>query len=105
MVDSGLSGMLELIESGFTLLNVVFGVDEMFVNFLDDGIEPVDLFEQENLLEGHFGHFFFQVLRHNLDRICNQIGDSLRLEHSLFLDRGHALLKLENKVLSVHQVT
>jgi hypothetical protein len=36
VVDSCLSGMLEFIESGFTLLNVVFGVDEMFVNFLDN---------------------------------------------------------------------
>jgi hypothetical protein len=105
VVNSGLGGMLELIESVFTLLNVVFGIDEMFVNFLDNRIEPVDLFEQENLLKSHFGQFLFQVLRHNLDRIGNQIGDSLRLKHSLLLDRGHALFKLENKVLSVHQVT
>jgi hypothetical protein len=105
VVDSGLGGMLELIESGFTLLNVVFGVDEMFVNFLDNNIESVDLLEQENLLKCHFGQFRFQVLRHNLDSVGNQIGDSLRLKHSLLLDRGHTLLKLENKVLSVHQVT
>ena len=105
MVDSGLGGMLELIESGITLLNVVFGVDEVFVNFLDNRIKPVDLFEQENLLEGHFGQFFFQVLRHNLDSVGNQIGDSFSLEHSLLLDQGHALFELENKVLSVHQVT
>lgn len=105
MVDSGLGGTLELIESGFTLLNVVFGVDEMFVNFFDNRIKPVDLFEQENLLKCHFGQFFFQVLGHNLDSVGNQIGDSFSLEHSLLLDRGHALFKLENKVLSIHQVT
>ena len=105
LVDSGLGGMLKLIKSGFTLLNVIFGVDQVFVNFLDDSIEPVDLLKQENLLQRHFGHFLFKVLRHNLDSVGNGVGDRLSLEHSLLLNRGHALFELEDKVFGVGQVT
>ncbi len=33
----------------------------MFMDFLDNGVEPVDLLQQNDFLQGHFGQFIFEM--------------------------------------------
>lgn len=105
VVNSGLCGwLLHFIEPNFALFDIIFSVHQVLMNFFNDNIQPVNLFQQENLLQGHLGQFLFEILRDNLHTVGNCVGDGFGLENGLLLDLGHTSLELENKVLGVNQV-
>jgi hypothetical protein len=90
--DSLLSGFLaELTQSDFAFLDVAFSVDQVFVNFLDYMIEPVNFLKQDDPLKGHPGEFTFKFFRDDNNSIALDDLGLLR----------HAGFKLEDKVLSV----